>query len=478
MPELTSHSQVEPIPWWKPVFFASLAGGMAWGIRGQYGHETGAMIAGLLVSLTLTYLLCPRASSISLAKAVAWGTLAMGIGGTMTYGQTVGLTQDSSLIGNWVALRWGMLGFAIKGGIWIGFAGAFLGMGWSSVRYRAREIFLLMLSLLGAHLLGVYLLNTPFDPAHHELPSIYFSDDWRWEPEGELTPRFEQWGGLLLALTTLIAYTGWYRQDRLACRLALWGVLGGAIGFPAGQTVQAFNAWNREMLAGTWWDDLQMNWWNMMETIFGAVMGAMLGLGAWLNRVHIQPAESETQMPLALEFGLLAIHLPMLLAVEFLAISQVDALYDLGLIMVLIPMVAVAGGRWWPYLQVLPLTMIPIAGKTVRTLAHQSDGNIAVSDWLCYVIIPLLVATLFAIWYGRESQRQRDGLPFVRWSLLLATWTYFCLNYAIFDFPWPWSEWTGRTCNGLIFTFCAVGLTVLVLLPRKDAGSKITKNVF
>ncbi len=38
-----------------PMFFASLAGGMGWGIRGQYGHETGAMLAGRLVALVLVY---------------------------------------------------------------------------------------------------------------------------------------------------------------------------------------------------------------------------------------------------------------------------------------------------------------------------------------------------------------------------------------------------------------------------------------
>ena len=30
---------------------AAAAGGLGWGIRGQYGHETGAMIAGVLVGL-------------------------------------------------------------------------------------------------------------------------------------------------------------------------------------------------------------------------------------------------------------------------------------------------------------------------------------------------------------------------------------------------------------------------------------------
>ena len=50
----------------------------------------------------------------------------------MTYGQTVGLTHDTALIGNWAALRWGMLGLAIKGSVWIGFAGFFLGLGLGS----------------------------------------------------------------------------------------------------------------------------------------------------------------------------------------------------------------------------------------------------------------------------------------------------------------------------------------------------------
>ena len=38
------------------MLFTALAGGMGWGIRGQYGHETGAMLAGLLVALVLVYL--------------------------------------------------------------------------------------------------------------------------------------------------------------------------------------------------------------------------------------------------------------------------------------------------------------------------------------------------------------------------------------------------------------------------------------
>ena len=84
----------------------AMAGGMGWGIRGQYGHETGAMVAGVLVSLNLVFLFCPGNTSIHVIRAAALGTIAMGFGGSMTYGQTVGLTHDASLVGNWASLRW------------------------------------------------------------------------------------------------------------------------------------------------------------------------------------------------------------------------------------------------------------------------------------------------------------------------------------------------------------------------------------
>lgn len=455
------------ICWWQPVLFAALAGGMAWGIRGQYGHETGAMIAGLLVSLTLVYLLCPGASLLTVARAVALGTVAMGFGGSMTYGQTVGLTHDSPLIGNWEALRWGLFGLSIKGGLWIGFAGAFLGMGLGGIRYRFREMLLIMIALVLAYFLGVALLNAPFDPANKTLPAIYFSDHWHWEPDATLKPRPECWGGLLLALIVVIAYAGWRRRDRLAWRLALWGVLGGAIGFPLGQSLQAFHAWNLELFREGLWGRLDpfMNWWNMMETTFGAVMGGMLGLGLWLNRKRIQPVadSGSDHLPAAAEWGLLAVHLPLLVAVEFMALPAVDALYDIGLVLGLIPIVAVAGGRWWPFLMVFPVTLLPIAGKTVRQLVYRGAAIEPTIGWFVYLIIPLLVAVAVAIWFGRRATSRQTGHHFTRCALLLCTWTYFLINYAFFRFPWPWADWTGRTPNGIIFTLCALGLTAAAL---------------
>jgi len=469
----TPHDLASRVPFWQPVLLGAMAGGMGWGIRGQYGHETGAMIAGLLLGLVLALIFRPAGASLLVARAVAFCTIAMGFGGSMTYGQTVGLTHDAPLVGNWAALRWGMLGLAIKGGLWIGFAGAFLGMGLGGKRYRPGEILLVHLGLLGLWALGVWLLNSPFDPASKVLPSIYFSDDWRWEPGADLKPRPEVWGGFLLALCGLLAYTRLARRDSLALRLGLWGVLGGAIGFPLGQGLQAYPAWNPEVFrTGIWADlDRHMNWWNHMETTFGATMGGVLALGVWWNRERIAALEEDAPSELgpAVEGVLAAVHAALVVMQEFFSVPVVEWLYDNGLVLGLVMLVAVAGGRWWPYLLILPVTALPIAGKTLRELVYRSPAIAPVPGWALYILLPLTLTTLAACYFARRPPDARAA--FLRPALLLAAWLYFGLNYAFFRFPWPWAEWTSRTPNAIVFTVCLLGLTWAALFSgRRHLG--------
>ncbi len=46
----------------------------------------------------------------------------------------------------------------------------------------------------------------------------------------------------------------------------------------------------RTLQSGVWeWLDPKMNWWNVMETTFGFIMGGVLTLGIALNRKLISP---------------------------------------------------------------------------------------------------------------------------------------------------------------------------------------------
>ncbi len=449
---------------------------MGWGIRGQYGHETGAMLAGVLAGLVLVHLFCPRATSLTAARAVALCALGISLGGSMTYGQTVGLTQDVALIGNWEALRWGLLGLAIKGGIWIAFAGAMLGMGLGERTYRPFELAMLLAVLLACFFLGVYLLNMPFDPATHKLPKIYFSDDWYWEPGAALEPRPERWGGLLFALLAFVAYLGVIRRDRLALRLAAWGFLGGALGFAGGQCLQAYHAWNVDSIRNGWFATLDphMNWWNFMETTFGAVWGAMLALGLWLNRRLIA---AEQQTPAVIfreptEWLLVVVHVTALVTWNFAEYPPLDMVADNALTMIAIPLVAVIGGRLWPYLVTLPITALPIAGKTVRQLCYQENAVSPVVGFAIYLVLPLVVTVVAALLLARYADSHPSSRTFSRWALLVTTWLYFGLNFAFFHYPWPWQAWTSRTPNGIVYAVCSVVLTIVALRGGSETAAK------
>lgn len=460
---------------WLVLIAAACAGGMGWGIRGQYGHETGAMLAGVLVGLVLVHLLTPRATSLAAARAVALCALGVSVGGSMTYGQTIGLTQDAALVGNWEALRWGMLGLAVIGGLWISFAGALLGMGLGERTYRPLELAVVVIVMLGCFLLGTHLLNKPFDPASQQLPKIYFSDDWYWEPGTQLKPRPECWGGLLFALVALVVYVGIVRKDQLAVRLAAWGLLGGAIGFPGGQCLQAYHAWNVESFRQGWFAALEphMNWWNCMETTFGAVWAAVLALGLWLNRHLIAAEQREPTIVLRepVEWILVAIHVPVLVAWNFAEVRIVDLFADNALAIIAIPLVAVVGGRLWPYLVTLPIVALPIAGKTVRQLSYEEAAVSPVAGYAIYLVLPLVVATVTALWLARQPDARPSSRTFSRWALVVATWLYFGLNYGFFHFPWPWQAWTGRTPNGIVYIVCAVVLTLVAFRAVPEAAA-------
>lgn len=416
------HDTSRPIPWWAAVLFTAIAGGMGWGIRGQYGHETGAMIAGVLVSLTLVYLLCRHLDVITGVRAAALATVAMGIGGTETYGVTLGLTHNPEMVGNWGALGWGLLGCLIKGSLWIGFAGLFLGIGLGGKRYRPLELLALCIAMLVAWRLGAWLLNSPFDIEGRRLPAIHFSNFWHWFPESEVRPRREAWGGQLFAVALALAYCTWWKKDALARNMGLWGVLGGAVGFPLGQSFQAFHAWNRDLFKGGIWTNLDphINWWNLMEATFGFTMGAALGLGLWLNRRRIADAPDRDQagMPTPLELVMLSIHVYLLVHVQFIG-GWVAGIYDTGLFLAILPFVCNIRGRIWPWFMVTAVTLAPIASKTFKELVWQVEAIPLAPGFTVYIAIPLFAATVLAAAYAFESGATRRLFDLLVSALLI-----------------------------------------------------------
>lgn len=454
------------------MVLTAMAGGMAWGIRGQYGHEVGAMIFGILVGFTLVMIFIPHASALRAARAVALFTLAIGFGGSMSYGETVGLTQDAGVHGNvadphWNAgaFRWGMLGLAVKGGLWIGFGGAFLGLGMGDKKYRPREMLWIGLGMMLLFVLGRWALNSPFDPDLKVLPTIYFSDHWQWEPEENVNPRPEIWGGILFAFVGLMFYLIAVKRDRLAQNLAFWGSVGG-LGFPIGQSLQSAHAWDSVAFRDSFFWQYGANSWNMMEVTFGTVAGFCLGLGVWLNRKRISQREpaDEVSLSIASEIWLGGIYLYLLGMGWYFSDSIFIIFLYHGLLMGIIPMVAVTGGRYWPFLYIFPIVAMPIAVNTFLALCRASEFVPKSIGLITVVTLPLLLLILVAQYFGKQSSKGIGARPFTSIGLALTSAVYFWLNFAFFSFPWhwwnDWKGWAGQTHSGAIYVICWLTLTI------------------
>jgi hypothetical protein len=456
---------------WLTLLLSAAAGGMGWGIRGQYGHETGAMIAGLLVALVIGLLYCRGQTSLFAARVAALTAIGIGFGGAMTYGQTVGLSHDPQFNGNWEALRWGMLGLTVIGGIWAGFAGVLMGMGLGGKRYGSLEIALLLMFLIGLYFLGLFLLNEPFEPAARRLPRIYFSGDWYWQPNNDaLRPRPECWGGLLFALLGLWSYAAFVKGDPMARNVGLFAMLFGAIGFPAGQSVQAYHSWNRADFQVGWLASIEpyMNWWNAMETIFGAILGFGLGLGVWLNRRSIAPPAADVvEITPQAEAPLLTTYAAAISVWNFMTFSPLDAIANHSLTMGLLPLTLIVGGRYAPYLISLPIVALPICGKTLRELSYESSDMTLAAGWALLFILPMSLTLVVAMILVKRGLRGADGQSFARWALLLTSWLYFALNLGFFRAPsWPFGEPTARTPSTLVFSSCVLILTLACISVR------------
>jgi len=389
------------------VWLPALAMCLGWGIRGQFGGETGAMVPGAMVGLALALLSGWKAKDALRLAAVA--TFACSLGGMMTYGQTIGLVQNQYPSPTY---WWGLLGLAVKGGVWIGITGAFLAVA-ASDRYRPRELFFLMLGLLMLFVAGVNLLNRPHSPPD-AMPPIYFSDPH------SAKPRVEWWGGLWFALIGLMVYTGAFKKHRQAVAMALWGVLAGAIGFSFGEVLQAWGTHHKPFGEGA---QRWIDWWKVMEMTFGFVAGAGLSIG-W-HRTGLRqssPAEGHIWHSALDDLTVLLWLIPTV-AVE----AELGWAKEWGRLpawWMLLGLLGSLAGRWWhPFAIGVAL---PLVSASNTALYLTDERRLFATDWgLAGVVVFVLVCVLIATRWARTEVRTTVWWMWTIWVQTGLTWVKF-----------------------------------------------------
>src|SRR5262245_17479388 len=78
--------------------FVALAVGLGWGIRGDFGHLIGAMYPGAALGLAFAYVSGQKSLFRWMPILAAGSAMAIGSGGTMSYGILHGYAQSVSFL--------------------------------------------------------------------------------------------------------------------------------------------------------------------------------------------------------------------------------------------------------------------------------------------------------------------------------------------------------------------------------------------
>lgn len=356
----------------------ALAMSLGWGLRGYIGGgPLGAMIPGAMIGLVLATLLRQERQGAWLAACAAAG---IGLGGQMTYGQTVGLSLRPETF--W----WAMLGFALKGGAWGLAGGAIFGAallrdrpGWSARRFLAA-----LAAMVAATWSGWYFIHAP------KLAYFFFSD-----PVNK--PREEIWAGLILGALAFLILTVRGPQRGIVWRFAAWPCLGGATGFPLGAALQV---WGRQLEKYGWVD-----WWKGMEFTFGALLGLGFGIAAWRSRAGVahEPAPRDSRPASGARSLLMAaLAVAIVIGIEYLVPIRFNfsVAASLGLV-----------AAMWSPLHAHHFALTVTVTAFVLDLVENKPALAGAAGWA----VVLAAAAATAVWVSGE-RAPRSMLEFLTWT--------------------------------------------------------------
>lgn len=250
------------------ILFPGITMLLGWGLRGYIGGGPfGAMIPGAMIGVAVCLLLSLPARYAAMVTVFA--VVGVGIGGEMTYGQTLGFLRDVDTV------AFGTMGTTVKGSVWGLSSGLFLAIGLLHGRIEKRVVVFGMLLFFVGMLLGFKLINDP--------KLIYFSDPIN-------KPRAESWAAIAFGAMLFLA---WLKiklpasDFKVVLSFVLWGTLGGGMGFGLGG-LWIFLGAQLKLVGFT-------SWWKMMEFSFGLILGIALGWATWVNRTYLQTAAHNTE---------------------------------------------------------------------------------------------------------------------------------------------------------------------------------------
>lgn len=245
------------------------AASYGWGMRGTtIGGEKGAMLPGAIIGLVISVF-----SGILIVREhfyifSALGAVSMYLGGSMSYGETLGITMNTKPAEN---MKKGLIALFIKGFLWFGCFGAIFTTGINAVCYvySLKELLIIFGVTPLSALICYFIFNKPLKPKENKFPRIYFSKT-----------RQESWGALLGVFLSLLIFSV-VKSNSFTVIFSLCCAIFGGIGWVLGQLLQIYSIHyaDNSTIGRFFGKSNNCDSWKIMECVLGAFGGSGAAIG-------------------------------------------------------------------------------------------------------------------------------------------------------------------------------------------------------
>jgi len=284
-------------PLWAPLglLLAGLSLSIGWGIRGNLGHETGAMIPGVLAAIAVCVLSNREDWRARVGYFALLGGLGWALGGSMSYMQVIAYAHS----GHAPSQYYGFFALFVIGFLWAALGGA--GTALPAILDRRSLLdFFRPLTVVLALLAVLHFVEEPFARAIQSQIDVEPGGISGWQRHESALYWFDtDWIAALVAIIGLLAFDLVDRHFGKSLWLPVFGAAGGAIGYAAQAAIVRahWSAAAQAILVHTQGDDIHFNHdllmtnWPVLflkeSDYVGLVVGLIAGIGgyfAWFGK--------------------------------------------------------------------------------------------------------------------------------------------------------------------------------------------------
>lgn len=209
------------------IFLVAISLSIGWGIRGDFGHISGAWIPGALAAIAVCLLSERDDWRRCVGYCALFGGLGWGFGGSIAYMYTMSYASS----GQWQTIWYGYFAMFLAGGLWAGLGAVGTALPLCIDRDRLTRLFSPFCFVLAATIVGNLLL---VPTARLLAVQSGVSMEGTWGGNRHKSPLYwldADWFPAVWALAGVCVYDLWNRRFAKSLQLMAYGALGALFGF-------------------------------------------------------------------------------------------------------------------------------------------------------------------------------------------------------------------------------------------------------